>query len=167
MTFFTTLETVSSVFSAAIFGAIFAFFDTILKILSVELNHIKKIKEHLFSNKRLFEIPKRSNALKDGKIEKSKIFGEVATFLKILLFTLGFILLSYYALDGAVRIYLLLFAVGFFLLFKYASDVSLFRLADSFFVFIYGILIIFLRLISRPIMATSKKVKKSLTKNKE
>ena len=157
MTYFTTFETIASLFSAAVFGAIFAVLDAILKILSVEARCIKKIHEHLLKYKSIFELPKSEMNSREEK--RSGLVGEVSVFFKVTAFTLGFILLSYYALDGAIRIYLLIFAIAFFLLFKYASDATLLKLADRIFVFIYGIFIVTLRLLSRPLVWGFKRIK--------
>ena len=167
MTFFTTLETVGSILSAAIFGVIFAFLDTVLKLFSTEINHIGKIGEHIFADGGIFRIPKRCKETKAEKGQSSRLFGEIKTFLKVLFFGIGFILLSYYALDGAIRIYLLLFAIGFFFLFRYASDASLFKICDSVFLFVYGSLVILLRLVLRPILAISKIIFKKIIKKRE
>ena len=137
MTFFTTLETVASIFSAAIFGAIFAILDTILKILSLEFNHILKIKKHVFCAANFFSIPKRDVLENPERKERNKFLGEICAFFKVLTFFIGFILLSYYALDGAIRLYLLLFAIGFFFLFRYASSATILKLTDSLFLFLY------------------------------
>lgn len=154
---FTILETIASICSASIFGAIFAILDAILKILTIEFNHIKSIREHVLKAEKIFSIPKKAVTLNKGVENSHRYISEIITFFKVIIFTIGFILLSYYALDGAVRLYLLFFGLGFFLLFQNISDKTLLKIVDSVFSFFYGILVICLRILIRPLVVLVKK----------
>ena len=164
---FTTFEIMLSVISASVFGAIFAFFDTILKILSLEFNHVKRIREHVLGSGSFFSLPKRADFHKDKSKESYRYLGEISTFAKVIIFIVGFILLSYYSLDGAVRLYLLLFGIGFFILFRGISDKTLLRIVDAVFCFLYGIFVICLRLVCRPFMFTVKKISNYFSKRRQ
>lgn len=147
---FTTLEILLSVVSASVFGAIFAFLDIILEILSLEGEHIKRIREHIFGPQKIISIPKRVGTENEKTKEKYKYIGELITFFKVIIFTVGFILLSYYALDGVVRVYLLVFGVVFFLALRCLFEKSILKIADSLFLLLYGAFIILLRIFCRP-----------------
>ncbi len=163
MTYFTALETLLSMFSAAVFGLIFSVLDIILKILTVEMRHVMNIKEHLFSKSNIFKIPKK----KEETVFKGsggRLFGEVGAFLKCVIFVIGFILLSYYALDGAIRLYLLVSAVFFFYVLRGVCNKTLFRIMDSIFVFLYGLIIVLMRIAMLPFMYTIKALNKRISK---
>ena len=157
---FTSFEILASIFSATIFGAFFAFLNLVLKILNLEIRHISKIGEHLFNSKNIFSIPKRRALITAEPPKRHKYLSEISTFFKVIIFDVGFILLSYYALDGEIRAYLLFFSIGFFILFNSLFDKTLLKITDVFFVFIYGVFVVFLRLSLRPLLLAIKKIKK-------
>ena len=78
--------------------------------------------------------------------------GKVFDFLGVIIFTLGFILISYLSLDGEIRIYMLLSAFAA----VYLSNLVFYGIFIRFFLFlfdiIFGLLCIAIRLIIYPFM---------------
>ncbi len=121
---FTLNEIIASIFSAFIYGAIFSIFITMLQILLFVLKDIVLIIPSSF--KGLFI---KHNSLDNGKLnfESSgkrykkfkmnflKILSNVFSYIRvsfiIFAFTSGYILLSYYSLDGELRLYMLFISI--------------------------------------------------------
>ena len=109
MIYFTAYEIIRSVLSALLYGLLFAFFVCFVELcLGVSRNGVKS----LFNSLVLGKIIKRNNLL--GEEKKT---GAFLTFLFIILFSLGFILLSYLVLDGAIRFYTLIISTAATLVF--------------------------------------------------
>ena len=114
MIVFTSEEIIYSVICAIVFGILFSavifvfqnFFNIICIILSSLLRTDKKIKEKLNNT----VIRKISDWLIIIKRIGKALFSNFKTVLTVFLFTIGFILLSYYTLDGVVRLYQLIIA---------------------------------------------------------
>ena len=106
MIYFTAEEVFNSIIYAALYGGGFAVFYVLVTFLSEEFIMIKYILKSSGKYDNFFRIPE---SLKCGNT-KAEISDPLAAILKfsfILLYGVGFILLSYFSLDGTFRIYLL------------------------------------------------------------
>ena len=146
MMHFSVGEIILSLIGALIYGALFFVFYTATVIIKVQLEDAKAIIKTTFRYDKIFKKPK----INIGRNEK--YCGTALSFLLVLIFTLGFILLSYYILDGCVRIYVLLLALFSFFVFRR----FLFEKAVLFFEQIFcGILfafVILIRIFTLPIL---------------
>ena len=85
---------------AAAFGALLSIFMHTIKLLPSLLRNT------LFYRGRLLSVERGEFLPKPGR-GGSRVGSEVRRFFKIVAFTLGFLLLSYLALDGMIRVYML------------------------------------------------------------
>ena len=106
MIYFTAEEIFGSIIYAALYGGGFAAFYVLATFLSEELIMIKYVLKSSAKYDKFFEIPE-SLKCGDTKAEVSDTLAAILKFSFILLYGVGFILLSYFALDGTFRIYLL------------------------------------------------------------
>ena len=68
-------------------------------------------------NNGIFSRP-REIFIEEGRIKSVRVLREVGAFFKVLLFTIGFILISYISLDGEIRIYTLAVSLASYLLLR-------------------------------------------------
>lgn len=108
MMHFTSSEILISLLYAVVFGALFFILYSAVSILKYELGRLIDILPTVFQYDKILEKPTK----KQGRNENQE--GGAFAFMSVIIFALGFVLLSYYALDGCVRIYLLLFALSSF-----------------------------------------------------
>lgn len=107
---FTIREILGSVISATIFGAGFSFliflFYLSLEIIKGTAGVLLLTAKNIFYDVLGRNITKN---IKGGRYFRwiRGMLREAAVFSKIVLFSLGFIMLSYYALDGEIRLYML------------------------------------------------------------
>ncbi|MBO5908625.1 MAG: hypothetical protein J6Q67_02435, partial [Clostridia bacterium] len=88
---------------------------------------------------------------KKGTKEELARVGPVLTFILTILFFLGFILLSYYALDGEIRLYMLLICSAVFLIsLKYPAKL-LYNIAIKIILLLSDIILLMLRIITLPL----------------
>lgn len=151
MTFFTLEEILSSILSAALFGAVFAVILVVLAVVFKELQLILSLPWQVFSYQGSIKSKPTVRVLlpKSGKF--SSFLDGAAVFVKILLFTVGFILLSYHSLDGSVRIYMLIISLAAYFSVKMLLEMSIFILFDRLFTWLWHRLIIILRIVTLPI----------------
>ena len=107
---FTLGEILSSLIYAAIYGAVFSAVYSGIKLLCDTVLSIPGLIGNIFVYESIFHLPNfRKN------IVRRKI-GSIFTLLLIILFTLGFVLISYLTLDGVIRLYVLFVAFASFYL---------------------------------------------------
>ena len=136
MIYFSLSEILLSVISASVYGAIFAFFAVFARFTvdscrsflpTVVMSSQKKcsLRSLLFHER----VEPKSRTRGAG--------GEVAVFFEVTLFFIGIILVSYYSLDGAVRIYTVALAVASFFISRRLLDISVFKLLSTAFTFFF------------------------------
>ena len=116
MIYFSFKETFFSVLCSLAYGCLFGVF---LSLLSVSFDCIRLFAERVYKGVTL----SFSESTRIGRGGRSKSsFGKVRVFLLIILFTIGYILLSYYSLDGQIRLYtMLLSLISLYLSWKLTS----------------------------------------------
>ncbi len=108
MMHFTSGEILISLLYAVVFGIGFFVFYTSACIFKYELVRLIGVLPSTFRYDKILEKPTKIQ----GRCEKQQ--GVIFAFMSVIIFAIGFILLSYYALDGCIRVYLLLFALSSF-----------------------------------------------------
>ncbi len=122
MIWFSGREIFLSLFYSAVYGVSFAFLVCILLLSSTLLNNIRKITISLIK-------PRQGMVLKfdlNSKVDSN--FSAAALFVLIIIFALGYIFLSYYTLDGGLRVYTLLISISSFFIFKILFSKSIFKI---------------------------------------
>ena len=107
---FTTKEIINSVFLSFAYGAISSFCYTIILTINSLLNNAPTIFERIVVFDNVFPVPHHR------KLLDTKKKGPLIVFISILFFGIGFILLSYLALDGEIRLYMLIVSSALFYL---------------------------------------------------
>ena len=104
MIYYSLSEIAISALSALVYGLIFAFSLIFVKSTLVRAYYFVQL---FFSVCFCFSGGSLKEKIRDGisGARESLRFGNLSAFLTVLLFSVGIILLSYYSLDGAVRIY--------------------------------------------------------------
>lgn len=154
---FTTGEILLSVIYALIFGAGFAVLTSAVDMLLGVALTLPTFAREVFCFDRILPPPKLSQA---GTGRKK---GALYIFLCVILFAIGFSLLSYVSLDGQIRIYMLALAFASFYLSKSVFCDFLTKLFLSLFKLILSGLTVVLRLIISPFFIILKAVKKADT----
>lgn len=116
---FTLQETINSILSALIYGLIFSI---VLVLLGCSVRMIGTV---LTSLRQAFFYTGRIStplALPQEANRSSSLLRAVYAALRTVAFFLGFLLLSYYALDGCIRIYMLLISLFSCLLFRTMAE---------------------------------------------
>lgn len=97
---FSFSEIINSVFCAIIYGCGYFVYFTILRILLSRLRDVKFFIRSTYDYSKITEKKRRGDvALKPSS---------VTAFFDIFIFGIGFILLSYFALDGCLRVYMVI-----------------------------------------------------------
>ena len=104
---------IPSIICAVIFGAGFGFFYCIITLVKTTLERIPKVGRDIMIFDKIFPLPP-FEYLSEGQNA-----GRFITGVSIILFGVGFSILSYVALDGQIRIYMLLFSSASFFLSKF------------------------------------------------
>lgn len=113
--YFSSQEIFESVISALVLGSIFAVICIFVGTVYDFLFSLFSSRRGIFRYAKIFEKP---TIISVGEKEKVGALGQLITFFKVVTFGLLYILLSYYSLDGEMRIYLLLlFAASYFFLY--------------------------------------------------
>lgn len=107
MIYFSLSKVIFSIFHALIYGILFGFICSVFKYIPPVLKNIIIIPKSLI----VYSGPISSYRFIKNRDKKATAFGNLAVFFKIVLFSLGFILLSYYSLDGEARFYLVVFSL--------------------------------------------------------
>ncbi len=147
---FSAAEILRSCICALAYGAGASLLLIVLVICARQLGYILSLPRHaLIYEGRILDLPKQGD--KSGVIRNTRSVGEILTALKIILFAVGYIIFSYYALDGEIRLYTLaLSLVAFFLARKLLSGLSV-KLSDKLIFAIFAIPLLILRILIYPI----------------
>ena len=140
MIYFSFFEIINSVIMAVAYGLFFPFIPSLLLLVEAFTSSCFDILRSIGQGK------KNRYKFKLKKEHPKKTF----VVLNIVLFFLGFILLSYIALDGVIRIYLLIIVFASF----YLSKIHIFcyfeKLLEAFVTFIIHVFSAFFEVISYP-----------------
>ena len=111
---FTLKDIAASIYSATLYGAVYSIFFCLVGIIFSQIRIYFLIPAEVFGyNGSIWKVTLSERSQKEGK-NKNKfinLFLSAAAFLKTLLFFLGITVMSYYALDGMIRLYFIAFAV--------------------------------------------------------
>ena len=107
---FSFSEIINSVFCAIIYGVVYFLFFIFSRFLYSRIGHLKYFLSSVFNYSKI-------NEFKRNVAEAFSPYGGVR-FFEILLFGIGYILLSYFSLDGCIRVYMALISYFTFYLFK-------------------------------------------------
>lgn len=110
--YFSATEIFESVISALVLGSVFGIFCIFVSTLFDFLSSAFLSLRSLFTYEKIFERP---SLLSPEKRERKSSIEGIITFLTTVVFGLLYILLSYYSLDGAIRVYMLLLFGGSYL----------------------------------------------------
>ncbi len=134
MIWFSPSEIGYSIICSLIYGAVFAALVCFVSLLSTLLSNAKAVlSSFVLPNKVRI---KQSELLRQAKSDISSFI----TVLLIILFTLGYILLSYYTLDGSMRSYTLLLSVASLLIFRFLFSESVCKIILIFFNYVFIII---------------------------
>ena len=111
MIVFSFTEILISLLYAVIFGLCFSIFYGVISVLYVSLKSMQKLIYQIVFFDKILPSPSIKKEIKQG--EKGPFFA----FLSVLAFFLGFMLTSYFALDGDIRLYMLLLSSASFYIF--------------------------------------------------
>ena len=150
---FTREEILFSMLYAAVFGGGFAAFISCFNVISSAMATLPLIIKEIFVFEKIFSPPRFSEV--DVKTKKGVIF----TIFSILLFALGFSVLSYISLDGQIRIYMLILSSAVFYLSKITFLDIFARLILAVFKWILSLLSIVLRVLVYPLVFFVKRTK--------
>jgi len=140
MIYFSFSEILLSILHALLYGVIFgSVYHVIRSLIFIIKSLVRFPKDVLFYNKLFFFCGCGIITIKSNE---NKFIGAAKAFLETVIFTLGYILLMYYAVDGEVRVYLLLFSL-LGLKLSFVSKGVLFLVTRCLLIIEYCILIIF------------------------
>ncbi len=122
MIWFSADELLASIFSSLIYGGFFAFLVCFLSLLSTLLSNGRLTLAKALMPKGKPIKPSALTTEARGGISSALII------ILIVLFTVGYILLSYYALDGSVRVYTLVLSLASLFLTRFLVSSSLSRI---------------------------------------
>ena len=150
MIYFTSHEILVSVISAVIYGIVFGLFYSLISDLSkIPAAVLAMLKEGVLYKGRIFSKPQIS-----VDEANSGVFNTVISVLKtaftIFSFSLGFFLLSYWALDGVIRIYMLVLSLASDIITVKLSGLTLRKLWSLVFTYFELLTIYMLRIITFP-----------------
>lgn len=146
MTHFTLSEIFSSILSALIFGALLAIALIAASVIYRQLFKLKLLPKAIFLyDGSLMSAKSAITYTEKAKVKKyTKALHEFYAFFRVVLFSSLFLLLSYYALDGAFRIYMLIVSLGALFSVKYLLTHTFVPIAEKVFETVfYGIIILF------------------------
>ena len=106
MIYFSFRSIILSIIYALIYGAIFGFVINFIKQIPLMLKYIVSIPKALI----IYTGPLNSVTYVKKYKKKPNVISRLYVFFSIIIFSLGFLFLSYYAIDGELRLYLLLFS---------------------------------------------------------
>ena len=153
---FSINEILVSIGYAAGYGVAYSAIFSLCLLIRALIFSLSNILSDIFRFEKIFPLPSFKKHIKLS--ERGAIF----SFLSVIIFALGFILISYFALDGVVRVYMLFFAFAAF----YLSKFVLFDFLNKIFVWFFDkllmLLCLFLRISFAPIRSLFKFVKSRL-----
>ena len=119
MIYFSPAEILCSLLHAVVFGMGFSFFYQLFVAILRTAKSIPGLMNEILFAERIFPFPSVKGKFKEGEE------GGMTAFLSVIFFFLGFLLLSYFSLDGRVRIYMLVVSSASLYAFNYAFSVIL------------------------------------------
>ncbi len=146
MMYFSIAEIFLSLLYASIFGGGFFLFYIVVKVLKREVKKISFLPGLLIRYDKILEKP----TINRGRINYS--FDSMISAILAIIYSLGFLLLSYYALDGCLRIYLLFVSLAAFLIPKKLLTERLLWLTEKLFDSVFYLVTILLRIAIFPFL---------------
>lgn len=143
---FSGREIAYSVISALIFGAGLSVLASLMEVLGIVFQNMRNFTRDIFKFEKLTEL----SSVKFNKENQKKAI--ILRNIGIVAFTVGFILLSYFCLDGIIRIYMVILCFASFYLSKFTFSDFLRRVLIAFISLLYRCLVITLRLLLYPII---------------
>ena len=101
MIYFSPVEILCSLLHAVVFGMGFSFIYQLFVVILRTVKSIPGLMNEILFAERIFPFPSVKGKIKEGEE------GGMTAFLSVIFFFLGFLLLSYFSLDGRLRIYML------------------------------------------------------------
>lgn len=147
---FNIYEILLSIGYAAGYGVAYSAIFSLFLLLRAMIISLAEIMVTIFKFEKIFPLPCFKNLIKPCNR------GAVFTFLSVVIFTLGFITISYFALDGVIRIYMLIFAFASF----YLSKFALFDFLNKLFVWIFDKILVLLCLALRIALTPARRLLK-------
>lgn len=143
---FSTQEIIISVVYALIWGTVFcAGYSAALLVVNI-LKSLQSIIKDIFVFDRIFALPDFE------KYITHRSAGPVNLFLSIILYTVGFNLISYFSLDGIIRAYMLFISSASFFISKIAFFDFLSKLFGKIISFALGIFSVLCRIAVTPVI---------------
>ncbi len=159
MIYFTAGEIFRSLIYGAIYGVLCALLCFFIRAFRLILKDVVACVRQIFFWKKISD-----KIILDGSFDNISP-SSAGVIVEIVSFTLGFILLSYIALDGLIRVYLLITVSASF----YLSKMAIFGVFKRFFVRAFRLLLIFLTMIVRtalsPVCIFCRKMRTKFVKN--
>lgn len=143
---FTMCEVIRSLVCGTIYGIAFFFFYTVILLLISQFGRFYELPVSIVKYDNFFE-----KTIKNGGRNSFSLKSPLIFFLAIL-FAIGFVLLSYYALDGCLRIYLFMVSVFTFLVLRKILFNSIYTLLDIVFEVLFYVVSITLRIVFFPFL---------------
>lgn len=141
-------EILGSVIYALAYGVVFSVAFSLCRLIRGILFALPEITIESIKYKKIFPLPNFKQYI------DPKIIGPLFGFVWIIIFTLGFILISYFSLDGVIRIYMLLIAFASF----YLSNFLFCDILNKILLFILNLILQLFCLILRVIILPFKKL---------
>ena len=116
---FSGREILLSVLYAFLFGLGYSLMYQLILISLEAVKSLPRLAREILGSEKIFPSPSIKKEIKDRK------FGAVFAFFSVFLFFVGFLLLSYLALDGQLRLYMLVISSASFYVFNSAFFVVL------------------------------------------
>ena len=146
MMHFSMTEVLWSLIYALIFGGCFFLFYIAAVVLKSECKRITTLPRLIIKYDKIFE----KQAINKSRTDCS--LGAVTKASLVILYSLGFVLLSYYALDGCVRMYLLFLSITTFLFLKIVLEDIILRFIKSVFDSVFYLILILFRIAVFPFL---------------
>ena len=145
MSGFSFSEILCSVFCAILYGAIFSILYCTIECLIYFLNLCKYIPKHGIFYSKILSLSIDTDVKETNK--KNTFF----IFLRIIMFAIGFMLLSYITLDGKIRLYMLILSSASYLISNFVFFTFFKRIVTWIFEKIFMFLVVIFRLFAFPI----------------
>jgi hypothetical protein len=146
-------EVLMSLVYAILYGAGYALAFAVVSCLAGQGERFRGFLPMLLEYDKILEKPIKNK----GRTEYKP--GNVFLFCAVIFFAIGFLLLSYFALDGCLRVYMLLASVTSFLLTKSLACDKIYFILDALFGFLFFVLVAILRLPISVLLRFARKIK--------
>ena len=153
---FTGREILLSALYALIYGGGFSFVYQLLIILVRTVKAMPSLAVEILNADKIFPSPRVKNAINKGKE------GALFAFFSVVLFFIGFQLLSYLALDGQLRIYMLALSSAAF----YITNLAFYTFLRIICITLFDIIILLLSTAVRVLVLPVKKVASLIKRRK-